>query len=500
MLRQTLAGTSSGPSSPMVLEFDTSLGTTTISVPLAGTVNVVVDWGDGTSNTYTTTGSKTHTYASGGVYQVNITGTLTQFGIVSGTRPQFTKCLSFGTVGLTSLRGAFFGCANLIEVPATLPEAITALDFAFSGCTTFNYDISGWDVSNVVDMSGMFTSALAFNQDISGWNVANVTDMDSMFNNATSFNQNIGGWNMSNVSQAFQMFFGALAFNQDIGSWDVSKITDMSSMFSDASAFNQDIGAWDTVNVADMSFMFSDATNFNQDLTGWCVGNIQSEPSGFATGSALTTGNKPVWGTCPAYVADGAITYVGNATGTTSATLPSHQAGDLIVAFAFRDGSTTQPTQPSGWTSIDTATGTTCCARLAYKVAASGSETTGTWTNASTVIFVVYRDVDTTNITALDTEIAGVGTTVTYNANGFWKDLSRVIAFAAHRSIDTALGTAPTGLTLVVNPVDATDEGAAFESTIDNYGDWPSTNVSVGGTSSGWITFVMRLRVPIVHV
>ena len=51
-----------------------------------------------------------------------------------------------------------------------------------------------------------------------------------------------------------------------------------------------------------MVAMFSYASSFNQDLTGWCVTNITSEPSKFATLSALITdANKPVWGTCPDY-------------------------------------------------------------------------------------------------------------------------------------------------------------------------------------------------------
>jgi hypothetical protein len=45
--------------------------------------------------------------------------------------------------------------------------------------------------------------------------------------------------------------------------------------------------------------MFDNATIFNQDLTNWCVTNISSEPQAFATNSALTNANKPVWGTCP---------------------------------------------------------------------------------------------------------------------------------------------------------------------------------------------------------
>jgi surface protein len=498
MLRQTLAGTSSGPGDPMILEFDTSLGTTTIELELGGTVNVFVDWGDSTSNTYTTSGRKTHTYSSNGTYQVTITGVLTSYGAAGLPAPELTKCLSFGELGLTSLRYAFNDATNLTVVPNTLPPTVTDLESAFAGCTLFNYDISVWDVSNVTDMSGMFASATSFNQNIGGWDVSGVTKMNSMFINATAFNQNIGGWDVSNVTNMSFMFMTASAFNQNIGSWNTVNVTSMYSMFSDAVAFNQDIGAWDTSKVEDMTYMFSDAAAFNQDLSGWCVGNMQSEPTGFATGSALTTGNKPVWGTCPAYIADGSLTYIGSATGTTSATLPAHQAGDLILGFAFRDGSTTSPTRPSGWTTIDTASGTSCSAALGYKVAASGSETTGTWTNANTVIFLVYRGAETNGQTVIFADSTGVGTTVTYPANGFWKTLSRMVAFAAHRSIDTALGTAPGDLTLIVNPVDATDEGAAFQATVDNYGDWASTNVSVGGTSSGWVTFTLRVRVPIV--
>jgi surface protein len=38
----------------------------------------------------------------------------------------------------------------------------------------------------------MFYSATAFNQNISSWNVSQVTDMTAMFSNTKAFNQNIG--------------------------------------------------------------------------------------------------------------------------------------------------------------------------------------------------------------------------------------------------------------------------------------------------------------------
>ena len=67
--------------------------------------------------------------------------------------------------------------------------------------------------------------ASTFNQDISGWDVSKVNEMNSMFRNALEFNQGIA----------------ASAFNRDIAEWSESQVTDMSAMFRNAYAFNQDI-------------------------------------------------------------------------------------------------------------------------------------------------------------------------------------------------------------------------------------------------------------------
>ena len=46
--------------------------------------------------------------------------------------------------------------------------------------SSFNGDISKWNVSNVTNMRGMFFSS-NFNGDISDWDVGNVTNMGHMF-------------------------------------------------------------------------------------------------------------------------------------------------------------------------------------------------------------------------------------------------------------------------------------------------------------------------------
>jgi surface protein len=244
----------------LVLVFDTTLATgTTVTVPLAGTVDVVIDWGDGTSEAFTTTGNKTHTYAAEGEYTVRVSGSLTGFGSTA-SRPNLTKCLSFGDLGLEFLTTAFRNCVNLTEVPDALPSSVTNINGMFFSATSFNQNIGGWDVSSVTIMSSAFRGATSFNNggsaDINNWDTSSVTSMSFMFLAANSFNQNIGGWDVSSVTTMASMFSGANSFNQNIGGWAMGAVTSANDMFRNTSAFNQDLSGI-TTGLAAQPFRFS---------------------------------------------------------------------------------------------------------------------------------------------------------------------------------------------------------------------------------------------------
>jgi surface protein len=157
---------------------------------------------------------------------------------------------------------------------------VTDLSGMFSNCDNFNQAISQWNTSNVTDMSGMFEQARSFNQNIGTWDTSNVTDMSKMFKGASSFNNNIGNWDTSSVTDMSEMFNGEIfsgfeyQFNKNISGWNTSNVTDMSGMFKGATLFNQNIGNWDTSNVTDMSEMINTATTFNQNIGNWNTSNV----------------------------------------------------------------------------------------------------------------------------------------------------------------------------------------------------------------------------------
>ncbi len=125
------------------------------------------------------------------------------------------------------------------EINTDLKAKIDAGITAWGQTADLNYIIT----TVVTDMSTIFTNS-SFNGDISLWDVSSVTDMNNMFAVASSFNGDISGWDVSSVMDMTSMFYSARAFNADISGWDVSAVTDMTTMFFLASAFNQDLEEW----------------------------------------------------------------------------------------------------------------------------------------------------------------------------------------------------------------------------------------------------------------
>lgn len=94
------------------------------------------------------------------------------------------EILDWGNFAGTSIAFVRMGennSASLVKVPNYIPPTITNMRYMFANTSSFNQDISMWDVSNVTNMDGMFNTALNFDQDLSSWCVPLITSEPADF-------------------------------------------------------------------------------------------------------------------------------------------------------------------------------------------------------------------------------------------------------------------------------------------------------------------------------
>lgn len=192
-----------------------------------------------------------------------------------------------------------------------------------------------------------------------------------------------------------------------------------------------------------------------------------------------------------------ALSYInaGAAQGETITIPSSHASGDLLLMFAWRDGSTTACDLPAGWTNVGINTGTLCATRVAFKVAASGSETSGTWTNATSLACHVYRGQKSSSPVVNSGGQTGTSTTINYSGIVTMTDPgnSWVARFAGISTNDTSLQTAPSGHTNRSNSAGAVLDEVAGHDTNGAVSSSSFGSVSAGGTSGNYITKTLEI-------
>lgn len=205
------------------------------------------------------------------------------------------------------------------------------------------------------------------------------------------------------------------------------------------------------------------------------------------------------------------VSYVGASSAeATSLTLPSHQAGDLIVMWAMRYGSISAPIIPSGWNYryLSTRQGSlaTLTVALAAKTATTNAETSGTWTNGTHLLAAVYRD--DTDYLSLGCPMyqRGTGTALAYLAKtastvnngtgslGTSMSVSTgwVLGLALAHSNTAGIDTPPTGMTHRHMLTGATQGRLALADTNAAVSSFTAANVSVS-SSIDYLTNVVEI-------
>lgn len=185
-----------------------------------------------------------------------------------------------------------------------------------------------------------------------------------------------------------------------------------------------------------------------------------------------------------------AITFVNTAkAAATSLTLPTHQAGDLILIAAFTTGSTIPI--PSGVEGLRQAGTAGRRMSVGFITADSASEVSGTWTNAELMIAAVYRSNAGKYLkVGGHSNNNGSSTTINYSALTFSLSPNAWAVAFCGTAIDAAGNTAPALMTNRDFLV-ATGEIAAHD-TNANVSTWGNTNVT--SATVGWVTFTCEIN------
>jgi hypothetical protein len=183
--------------------------------------------------------------------------------------------------------------------------------------------------------------------------------------------------------------------------------------------------------------------------------------------------------------------------------MPTHATGDLLLFLGVCNGYSAYPLVPSGSGLSIAGNGSYSTLRnvIAWKVAASASETSGTWTGGITHLCCsVYRSSTGTVIPGDNypsSGSAGSGGNIPYAANPGYSDTTSQRWFCGlvqHRQTNTDIEVAPTGMTNRASAIYAGTGEMALHDTAGDDAAWPLTNYTLtAGSSSVFQTQVIEL-------
>ena len=240
---------------------------------------------------------------------IDVSGVTNMSGMFKIDTEKYTSSLteldvsSWNVSNVKDMSSMFTGTSSLtnLDVSNWDVSSVTDMSNMFTGASSLtNLDVTNWDVSSVTNMSGMFAGTHALTElDVSKWDVSSVTNMSSMFTFAESLTElDVSKWDVSNVTDMRFMFGGSSSIrpgesslrNLDVSKWDVSSVTDMQGMFFRINLLTElDVSSWNVSNVTDMSYMFNKASSLKKlNVSSWNVSNVTDMSYMFNEASSLT--------------------------------------------------------------------------------------------------------------------------------------------------------------------------------------------------------------------
>jgi len=135
----------------------------------------------------------------------------------------------------------FSACTNFnCDLSGWDVRNVENMGWMFRRCTKFDCNLSGWDVSNVEDMSYMFDNCKKLTgKGLENWKPIKCNNMGHMFIGCTNFDCNLSGWDVSNVKNMRFMFFNCTKFRgKGLNEWKPIKCEYMGHMFDKCNSLN----------------------------------------------------------------------------------------------------------------------------------------------------------------------------------------------------------------------------------------------------------------------
>ncbi|WEV58947.1 BspA family leucine-rich repeat surface protein [Bifidobacterium sp. ESL0728] len=171
---------------------------------------------------------------------------------------------------------------------------VTSMDSMFNNCSGLtSLDLSSFDTSAVKSMKQMFSScrgltSLDFST-LPNFNTANVTNMDSMFLDCTGLTSlNVSNFATNKVANMNSMFNDCSSLTTlDLSNFNTANVTNMNAMFQSCSGLTSiKLSSFATNKVANMNSMFDGCTN----LTTLDISSFDTSQAGSSMTNMLPNG------------------------------------------------------------------------------------------------------------------------------------------------------------------------------------------------------------------
>lgn len=211
---------------------------------------------------------------------------------------------------VTKTQKMFHGCSSLNKL--TLPrkvktEKLESMFSMFKGCSSLTaLDLSGWNLNNVIDMSGLFQYCSSLTSlklpkvldtkkiqsmtsmfsgcsaltsiDLSGWNVENVTEMGDLFYDCSNLKVlNLSGWTPKSLTKIYRMFLNCTSLeNINLSGWNLENMTEIQYMFSGCTSLKTvDLSNWKTPKLSVLGRLINGCGSLTYaNLSGWDVSSL----------------------------------------------------------------------------------------------------------------------------------------------------------------------------------------------------------------------------------